>query len=204
MFEVIDIFPTPVYAGQVTVPSVNYSSIELLNPEGSSGGGLISKSQQVLASSEFSNLKNEIDAHVDHYYHNVLGFSPDTKMYMTSSWMTKHSHGDIAETHLHENSLVSGVVYLKVPPNSGDLFFKMSVDSERRIFPTTISPNIETNNRYNSKHVQFLVKEGLILLFPSTILHSVSKNLSNDDRYVIAFNYFIKGKLGYVTNELII
>ena len=50
--------------------------------------------------------------------------------------------------------------------------------------------------------LQIKVKEGLLLIFPSQLLHSVAKNLSSEDRFVIAFNCFIKGKLGHVTNEL--
>lgn len=202
MFEIIEIFPTPVYAGEVILPKYNFNSIDLLDQQGSLGGGFISKSQQILSSFEFSDLKNQIDMHINKYYYDILGFSKETHPYIISSWMTKHTPGDSAETHLHENSLLSGVVYLKVPENSGDLFFRLSSDSGKKLFSSTISPNIEIPTKYNAKHTQIKVKEGLLLIFPSQLLHSVAKNLSSEDRFVIAFNCFIKGKLGHVTNEL--
>ena len=34
------------------------------------------------------------------------------------------------------------------------------------------------------------------LLFPSTLSHSVDENFSNDTRYSLAFNAFVKGQFG--------
>jgi ectoine hydroxylase-related dioxygenase (phytanoyl-CoA dioxygenase family) len=40
------------------------------------------------------------------------------------------------------------------------------------------------------------LNEGTIVLFPSHLNHSVEENLSNQNRYSIAFNFFVKGKFG--------
>jgi ectoine hydroxylase-related dioxygenase (phytanoyl-CoA dioxygenase family) len=46
------------------------------------------------------------------------------------------------------------------------------------------------------------VKEGTIVIFPSHLEHSVEKNNSNENRYSIAFNFYVRGKFGKEEYEL--
>ena len=48
----------------------------------------------------------------------------------------------------------------------------------------------------NAESVSFEVNKGDVLLFPSTLSHSVDENFSNDTRYSLAFNAFVKGQFG--------
>ena len=74
----------------------------------------------------------------------------------------KHNHG-------HDIHQLSGVMYLKVPKNSGDLYFY---------------------NPLNTNHVNhYQPTEGEILIFSQALSHSVGPNLSEEDRISIAFNY---------------
>ena len=58
------------------------------------------------------------------------------------------------------------------------------------------------DNMINSEVVAVKVKAGDILLFPSHLNHSVTKNMNNDCRYSLAFNAFIKGDLGKMEYSL--
>ena len=199
MNQILDIFPSPVYFTKLNIPNFDFNSVEF---EESSAGGWISKNQKILDLPDLHQIKQEIHKHVTIFYYETLGFSYDTEPYLVCSWATKHNPGDWANSHIHENSFLSGVVYFDVPSNSGDLSFHIAADSNRRVFPSTISPPIARDTKYNSRDVHVSVSKGLTLLFPSTILHSVSKNLSDQCRYVISFNYFLKGDMGGPTREL--
>ena len=48
---------------------------------------------------------------------------------------------------------------------------------------------------FNSTKTSIQPKTNMLLLFPSTLEHSVSESESTKDRLVIAFNVFARGKL---------
>ena len=43
-------------------------------------------------------------------------------------------------------------------------------------------------------------KSNTLILFPSTMFHSVAPSESNIERYVVAFNYFAFGNFGHGNN----
>ena len=40
------------------------------------------------------------------------------------------------------------------------------------------------------------VENDLIIIFPSHLEHSVQRNISNKNRYSLAFNYYVRGEFG--------
>jgi hypothetical protein len=90
-----------------------------------------------------------------------------------SMWLNISSHGHHNRIHCHSSDVLnrnlSGVLYLKYPPNSGDIILYNPMDVH---FNIDITP-----------------KEKQLLIFPSRLLHSVNPNLSQEDRISIAFNY---------------
>ena len=81
-----------------------------------------------------------------------------------NSFNWPHKHGSIS------HSALSGVLYLKVPKNSGQILFHHPADADFT-FPNMTS--------YKEKH---------LILFPNFLVHSVLPNKSNEDRISIAFN----------------
>ena len=51
-------------------------------------------------------------------------------------------------------------------------------------------------NLYNSRSWFFPVETNQIILFPSSTTHSVGQKKGNNTRLSLAFNVFIKGKIG--------
>ena len=49
-------------------------------------------------------------------------------------------------------------------------------------------PKVENPNNLNTNIVSIKPEEGLLVLFPSYLHHSVDVNRSNEDRIVISFN----------------
>ena len=200
--EVISLFPTPLYIskiGKVTegelqhVANLKYEVMESKNGE-------YSNDKYVLERPEFSRLKDEIDTHVGIYCHDVLKVSRNIHFRMTNSWVVKHNPGDWAQNHIHTNCLVSGVTYLQVSENSGEIEFHY--DANEFFFPSCLSLEFTEGNELNFKSFLVQPEQNMITLFPSKLQHSVRQNESNETRYALAFNYFIQGRLGEKEFEL--
>ena len=98
--------------------------------------------------------------------------NPNPNIILKSLWInilsftnfnTLHTHGENGDSHY------SGVIYLKVPPNSGNIVFNN---------PLSISQNYPITPL-----------EGDIFFFPSFLPHYVEPNLSQEDRISISFNF---------------
>ena len=63
-----------------------------------------------------------------------------------------------------------------------------------------IKPEIKNFNFFNSESWWLPVKTGQIMLFPSSLSHSVSIKKGTNTRVSLAFNVFIKGGVGSLNN----
>ena len=50
-----------------------------------------------------------------------------------------------------------------------------------------------TPNEYNAREITITPQQGDLFIFPGFVKHWVSKNLSNQDRYVLVFDLFPTG-----------
>jgi len=100
--------------------------------------------------------------------------SPNPARIITSMWANISLFTNYNAPHHHASdeypyTRYSGVIYLKVPPNSGDIVFNTALNNS---LGHPISP-----------------KERDILFFPSALAHYVEPNLSQEGRISIAFNF---------------
>lgn len=92
----------------------------------------------------------------------------------------KYAHNRI---HNHANSLLSGVYYVKAPPNCGSLFFR-----DPRETALMINPPVMDYTQWTFKEVIYQPVEGRMLIFPSWLLHGVAPNKSDESRVCLSFN----------------
>ncbi len=168
--------------------SMNYDRFEIDN-------GFVSTERSILTQRCFLELRQKIEEELSFYLYEQLKFSVLHSYEHTSSWIMMHENNDFAQRHIHTNSMFSGIYYVRTPPYSGSLSFHYPPTLNTVTTPT-IQPTLIEENIYNSRSYSLEPKEKMLLLFPSHTLHSVTSNLSNDRRYCIAFNYFLKGKFG--------
>ena len=107
-----------------------------------------------------------------------------------SAWFNiNDSRSSFNLPHIHGN-VFSGVFYLKVPKESGEIFFP-----NRSINPLWRGFNYL--NKYSRK-IGILhnvnPEEGKIIIFPSYVEHFVSTNNHNDERISISFNIKLTDK----------
>jgi ectoine hydroxylase-related dioxygenase (phytanoyl-CoA dioxygenase family) len=57
-------------------------------------------------------------------------------------------------------------------------------------------------NEFNAAKITVNLPTGSLILFPSKLFHQVPENKETEDRITLAFNSFLKGKLGGPTSFL--
>ena len=141
----------------------------------------------ILDELELKNIKKFILENLNFYLRKVISpISKDNELYLTESWITKTNKNEHHHTHSHANSVISGVLYLKT----------INKDSITLYSPHRPRIDISRDNQtkdYNNLEV--LVRKGDLILFPSTLMHSVKTNVTEDERVSLAFNSFIKGTI---------
>ena len=98
------------------------------------------------------------------------------------SWFNIYQKGDYQEFHHHSNSVLSVVYFLKVGKNPASIFFKNPYISTVRIEYDNYTP--DTYDRFS-----YQPKAGMILIFRSHLEHSVEKQVDDEDRISIAYNF---------------
>jgi uncharacterized protein (TIGR02466 family) len=128
---------------------------------------------------------------LDTYASKVLGIPQ--KIYVTQSWSLMNQSNVGMHSHAHSNSLVSGsLYYTDLPEPVSRVIFDRHVMYQR----LELAPDVDKANLYNTPTNVITPKSKEVLLFPSDINHAIEPNDSTEPRRAIAFNCFIKGKLG--------
>lgn len=113
-----------------------------------------------------------------------LGFDFDrADLIFQGMWANRNGPGDYNKPHVHPNAILSGSYYVKVPPESGNIEFYDPV-RER----TMLSFPVRSGHETAYKKFEYGCSDGLLLIFPSWLSHSVQPNRSGDTRVSIAFN----------------
>ncbi len=112
---------------------------------------------------------------------------------VTQSWALMNPPGVGMHGHTHSNSMVSGsLYYAPMPDPPGNMVF------ERNNGYKQIELMVEEGrgNVYNTPRNAIVPKQGDLVLFSSSIIHFVEVNQSDQNRYSMAFNSFVRGTIG--------
>lgn len=113
-----------------------------------------------------------------------------------SYWYNANPRHTYNREHTHHNSFLSGVYYIKVPANSGNIVFTRSVvEVDRMNFISFQLDQLgkDINNSRLWTQYSFKPEEGMLLLFPGHLAHYVESNLTTDEddlRVSLSFNFF--------------
>lgn len=152
---------------------------------------LISDNLYILEEPELKSIKDAVQEALDVYAQEVMGITQT--LFVTQSWTLVNNPNVGMHGHSHSNSLISGsLYYCELPQPVASMFF----DRHNTYQQLQLNPEQEKQNIFNTP-LNFVTPEtGEVILFSSGIQHFVEPNTSNQPRYSIAFNTFIKGKLG--------
>ena len=100
-----------------------------------------------------------------------------------SIWAIINERGASNERHHHGNSALSAAYYVSAPKDCGNIVFY-----DPRPAPVFSHPLAKKPNILNATINSITPNEGMLVLFPSYLEHSVKPNLSSSQRIVISFN----------------
>ncbi len=193
----IQLCPIPIYINNIDLQNSdidNFMSLKLSRIK--ENNGYVSENKRVLHLDIFKNIKNSVKFHVDYFTHYILKVNTHIRFELENSWVVMHKPNDYAHNHMHQNSILSGIFYLKVNANSGKIIFGKDVTWEN-IFPRSLDIQFDEYDTINCKEWGFTPEISTIIIFPSHLHHSVTPNMSDQDRYCVAFNVFPRGELGF-------
>ena len=90
---------------------------------------------------------------------------------------------------MHPNSIVSGVMYFQINEKSPPIQFSKSTQDGMKLDPIKFT-------HINSESFMLPCKAGELILFPSSLKHSVPTNQGEEDRISVSFNTFSIDTLG--------
>jgi len=121
--------------------------------------------------------KGELLKHVITYLTH-LNYNKTTNYNISESWMTISNKNDYAYAHTHGPVDLCGVYYFKTNSKDGKIIFR--------------NPNFMLNASwcYNSiLELEYITpEEGMLILFPSWLLHNTEPNTTDNERISISFN----------------
>lgn len=191
---ILEAFPEPIYKGEMVFSNEVLSYFNSAREKGdykNTSGNYTSKDSFVLENEELSDVKIQVQHHLDYYLKNIIGAS-DVSLQITQSWLNFNDYSSSHHTHIHVNSIISGVIYTTPNPASLVVFRKQDY------FP--LRPMITNMTEYNNPMRVIDVKQGDIVLFSSQLPHGVQANKTNKTRTSLAFNTFYRGVLGSAPN----
>ena len=194
---VYPLFSAPIYTHVVRsfeLPDIKKFEFTSRGPTGEHPF-LSSVNKHILDLPEFKQIHDILLEEIDNHARNTLCVSNKIEFYITNSWININRPGDQCAPHTHNNSLISGVLYLKSPERSGELFFYRDILSLLP-FPPALDLETSAQNIFNSKHFGIDPKVNEVCLFPSVIMHSAGINESSEERWCLPFNVFIRGDVG--------
>lgn len=191
--SIVDIFPTPIgiYELDRNFADSEIKFIENLQWE-EHIGNYGSVNTNLLDQEEFANLRLFIEKKLKDYLDKTVSPIDNNEFYITQSWANITKPGQFHHGHVHQNSLISGVLYINAEKGKDGIVFTNGESNYERIYLDKKEHNI-----YNSVKRFIDVKTGDLVLFPSELEHQVEVTSSNSDRISVAFNTFVKGDLGF-------
>jgi uncharacterized protein (TIGR02466 family) len=198
--KIFPLFSTPLYVnnlGSFDKPDLRFLDYTHTTPAGESFSFLTSVDKNVLDRPELGHIRSLIETEIEFCARDLYALTRDVQFYITNSWVNIYGRGDQAGAHMHHNSLLSGVLYLQATEAGGEIVFHKDMQSQVP-FPLAIDPEVVSDNIYNCRSWGYKPQTNDICIFPSILSHSVQPNNSDEARWTLAFNAFIRGKFGAI------
>jgi uncharacterized protein (TIGR02466 family) len=113
----------------------------------------------------------------------------DSEPFLGNMWANINPPGGYNRTHIHPNSLWSGVYYVKTPKNCGHLKLEDPRSVSLMTRPRQV-PGEQPSRLWREVHYEPVA--GRLIMFPAWLNHCVDPNQSNDVRISVSFNFMQK------------
>lgn len=203
--QIITLFPSLIFKGQVDDMSLiddaerKVRMLRTMNKGSHSDSKHFISSDMLQDEPDFVDVSNlimqEAEAVLDFF--NVARDSH----YISNMWANITSTNHRHMLHVHPNTFLSGILYLKTPEKCGPTVF-----TDPRPAARVFEPNYSEMNETNAGVFIHPATKGEMLMWNSWLPHGVEKgyNENHEDRIVIAFNVMIKATIVTPTSRLVI
>lgn len=195
-YELKALFAEPIFrvdiSDAITADQVEYiKNLKMVDNE----TNLISQNTYIFNEPELTSMAAAVREILGIYAKQVMGIPQE--IYVTQSWSLLNRPSVGMHAHAHSNSIISGSLYFdELPePPSRMVFVRHRTHQQLDLQPTAGSQNV-----YNSHSNRITPKQGELILFSSELTHTVEVNQADDPRRSIAFNTFVRGRLGGYRN----
>jgi uncharacterized protein (TIGR02466 family) len=190
------LFAEPVFrisiADAITPEQVDYvKSLKMVDNE----TNRISENTYIFNEPELAPIARAVQEVLDFYAKEVLAIPQ--QLYVTQSWSLLNLPNVGMHAHAHSNSIVSGSLYFSELPDPPS---RMVFTRHKTYRQLDLQPTAGPQTVFNAPKNTITPKQGEVLLFSSELTHMVEPNASSTPRYSIAFNTFVRGRLGGYRN----
>lgn len=207
MFNIYSEFYFPkqfIISDDIYYPSYKDQLIEFcyeqqkLNPDGehySNVGGWQSDVDVFFKGEEYKYkfFKHRLFENIKECLNNHYMLHEDCDFYVDRMWINISKHNDYNADHTHPWSHFVGVFYVKTADDCGNI--SVSPNAHANDYQELLYRKEEICNQHlMHPTVDFIPKEGRLLLFPSSLSHLVRMNKSNSDRISISFDIVFTNK----------
>ena len=187
--ELLQLFPTPLLIVSYEQPiDKELAYLKTISyREQQQNGNYRSDDSYLLRKEEFKDIKNFLGEAVNKFTTNVL--NTKQRLVITQCWANRNPKGSKHHEHVHPNSIVSGVMYFQINEKLPPIQFSKDRQDGMKLDPIKY-------NHVNSESFLLPCKPGELILFPSSLKHSVPINQGDEDRISVSFNTFCIDAIG--------
>ena len=187
--ELLQIFPTPLlitkYEGDLSKEIKYVGNLPYI--EQKQNANFKSADTYLLEIEELKNIKNFMYESLNKYTKNIS--QSDQRLVITQCWANKNPPGSKHHEHVHPNSILSGVFYLRQDKTLPPIQFSKAIQHAMKLDPKKYTV-------LNSETFLLPCETGELLIFPSNLKHNVPINMGKESRLSISFNTFSVDTLG--------
>ena len=187
--ELLQLFPTPLLIVPYEEPiDKELAYLKTISyREQQQNGNYRSDDSYLLRKKELKNIKNFLGEAVDKFSKNVI--QSKQRLVITQCWANRNPKGSKHHEHVHPNSIISGVMYFQINEKLPPIQFSKANQDGMKLDPIKY-------NHVNSESFMLPCKPGELILFPSSLKHSVPINQGDEDRISMSFNTFSIDAIG--------
>jgi len=150
-------------------------------------GNFKSDDTYLLKHQELSKIKEFFLQSLNKFTQNII--QTKQRLVVTQAWITRNPPNSMHHAHVHPNSIISGVFYFRQSKTLPPIQFSKAVQDGIKLAP-------EKYNSFNAETFILPMVDGELVLFPSSLRHSVPLNKGNEERYSMSFNTFCINEMG--------
>ena len=187
--ELLSVFPTPVqiykYEDSIEKELKYIEGVEWISQK--TNGNFKTKDSYLTKHESLKNITSFFKECIDEFTKNI--YQSEQRLIITQLWGNRNPKGSKHHEHVHPNSIVSGVFYLRQDLKLPPIQFSKANQHAMKLDP-------KQYNVYNSETFLLPCTAGELILFPSNLKHSVPVNQGDEERISLSFNTFSIDVLG--------